>query len=96
VARDVVNRCERTVIYLLRSAYLVKLYYFHRLRIVEIAEGRINEGQMTIFANAQHGEVGRVSRAQFTVTFTLSSSVLRVSPQAVKFTQCHFFDKPID
>src|SRR6266498_4422451 len=62
VARDVLNRCERTVVYLLRAAYVVKLDYFHSLRIVEIAAGWINEGQMTILADAQHGEIGRVSR----------------------------------
>ena len=44
MARDVVNSCKRPIIYLLRSTYLIKLHYLHPLRIVEIAEGRINEG----------------------------------------------------
>src|SRR6266480_381825 len=96
VARDVVNSCEGTIVYLLRTTYLVKLDYLHLLRIVEIAEGRIDEGQMTILADAQHSKVRRISREQFAITLTFSRAVLRVAPQPVKFTECHFGDKSID
>ena len=96
MAWDVVNRCERAIVYLLRAAYLVKLDYLHALRIVEIAEGRINESQMTILADAKHGEVGRISREQFAITFAFSRSIRRVAPQPVKFAQSHFADKTID
>jgi hypothetical protein len=95
VARDVVNSCERAVVYLLRAAYLVKLNHFHRLGIVEIAERRINEGQMTILADAKHGKVGRVSCEQFAITFGFPRSILRIALQPMKFAHRHFVNKTI-
>ena len=50
--RDAFNCREGAVVNLLSSAYLIKLDYLHMLWIFEIAKRRIDEGQVTILADA--------------------------------------------
>src|SRR6185295_10375608 len=96
MTRHLVDRGECSVVYLLRAANLIKLDYFHGLRIIEITERRIDEGQMTILANAQHPEVGRVSRQQFAIAFGFNGPIVCVATQPVKRAHWHLADQAID
>ena len=79
MSRYVVNGCKRTIVYLLRAAHFVEFDYFHSLGIVEVTEGGINECKVTILANTQHSEVGRVCRQQLTISLTFSLSIFRIA-----------------
>src|SRR6266404_4375167 len=95
MSRYGVNRCKGAVVYLLRAAHIIKLDYLHWLWVVEVTERRINKSQMTIFADAEHGKIGRGCPEQFTVAFTLNRTVLRFAAQSMKFLKSHSVDKTI-
>ncbi len=95
MSRYVVNRCKRTVVYLLRAAHIIKLDYLHSLWVVEVTEGRINKSQVTILADAEHRKIGRGCPEQITVTFTLNRTIRRIAAQAVKIAQRHSADKTV-
>src|SRR6266850_5381196 len=96
VARHVVNRCERTIVYLLRAAHFVELDNLDRRRIFEIAERRIDKSQVTVLSNAEYGEVRRVRHEQLRVTIALRRPIIRFAAQAVEFLHSDLTDKTID
>ena len=58
--RNVIDSCEASVVYLLLTADLVKLYGLDLLLIVEISNGRIVERDMSVLTDTHNDDVGGV------------------------------------
>ena len=60
VGGNVRDRCKATVVYLLISAHLVELDALDELLILEVREGRIVEGYVSVLANAENHDINGV------------------------------------
>ena len=74
-ARNTVDLGEATVVDLLHAAHFVKLDGFHGLGVVEIGNPGIVEGDVSVFADAHHDDVGGIGLQKLGVTGALSLGV---------------------
>ena len=94
-ARHVLEGRERAVVHLLIPAGLVELHHPHRRRILEVAQGRIDEGQVPVLADAQDGQARGVLLEKCRVARALGLQVGRLSVEAVEGADGHAVEEAV-
>src|ERR1043165_4426744 len=96
VSRHFVERSKGAVVDLLVSANLVELNHLDGFGIVEVTKRRIDDSEMTVLADAEDGEIGRVLLQQLRVASRFCRAVRSVAAQTVELTEWHFVYESID
>src|ERR1043166_5664402 len=90
VSRHFVERSKGAVVDLLVSTNLVELDHLDGFGIVEVTKRRIDESEMTVLADAEDGEIGRVLLQQLRVASRFCRAAMRVAEPTVQLTPSQF------
>ena len=84
VARDGIERGKTAVVDLLLAAGGVEFDDLHGARIGEVGDGRVVEGDVSVFADAETNDVDRRLREQGRIARALRIRIVRLARDAVK------------